>query len=145
VSVDLGPLRGFVGYQLRRAQLTVFGRFSAALQGLDLTPGQFAVLIVVDRNPGLTQSATGAALGLQRTNFTPLLHELEARKLVARVASSIDRRAKALALTDAGHRLLTRALTLHERLDADIVERLGQSGRKTLLRLLQTLTAEDPQ
>lgn len=136
-SVD--ALNSRVGYLLRRAQLVVSADFREALAELDLRPGQFTVLVVIDRNPGLTQSQVGNALGIDRANFVAVIKGLEARGLVARTASSHDRRSKGLALTAAGRRLLQRALRVHDLHEQRIVRRLGAAGRERLVELLARL------
>lgn len=139
VEVDLGPLNDFVGYRLRRAQLSVFAGFELALREIGLSPGQLSVLVVIARNPGLTQSEVCAALGIQRANFTPLLHELQAKALAIREVSPADRRSNALRLTPLGREVLGRALMLHERLEKRIGSCLGEEGHAQLLDLLHKL------
>ncbi len=39
-ELDLGILPGLLGYQLRRAQVTVFQHFAGALGDWNVTPGQ---------------------------------------------------------------------------------------------------------
>lgn len=138
-AVDLGPLGEFTGYRLRRAQLSVFAGFEQALRGIGLSPGQLSVLVVIGRNPGLTQSDVCAALGIQRANFTPLIHELEARGLAIREVLPADRRSNALRLTPVGREVLGRALALHERLEKRITSCLGETGHSQLLDLLRKL------
>ncbi len=138
-AVDLGPLGGFIGYRLRRAQLSVFAGFELALREIGLTPGELSVLIVIARNPGLTQSDVCAALGIQRANFTPLLHALEADGLAIREVLPVDRRSNALRLTAHGGEVLARALALHERLEKRITACLGEAGRAQLIDLLRQL------
>ena len=139
--IDLGPLTGFVGYRLRRAQLAVSAGFELALRELGLSPGQMSVLVAIWRNPGLTQSDVCAALGIQRANFTPLLHELEAKGLAMREVRPADRRSNALRLTAAGSEVVSRALALHERLEKRIRSCLGEDGRAQLIEQLQKLEA----
>jgi DNA-binding MarR family transcriptional regulator len=138
-AVDLGPLSGFIGYRLRRAQLSVFAGFEQALREIDLSPGQLSVLVVISRNPGLTQSDVCTALGIQRANFTPLLHELEAMGLATRQVLPADRRSNTLRLTSLGRDVVVRALALHERLERRITDCLGESGRAQLAELLRKL------
>src|SRR4030095_1088059 len=107
-NVDLGPLPGLIGYVLRRAQLVVFQDFFAAFAPFDIRPAQFAVLTVIERNPGLTQSQVAAALGIKRTNFVGLLHALETRGLAERRQAARDRRSYALYLTAQGAALMRR-------------------------------------
>ncbi len=138
-TVDLGPLSGFIGYRLRRAQLSVFAGFEQALREIGLSPGQLSVLVVISRNPGLTQSDVCTALGIQRANFTPLLHALEAMGLAIRQVLPADRRSNTLRLTALGREVLVRALALHERLERRITDCLGESGRAQLAELLRKL------
>ncbi len=139
--VDLGPLREFVGYRLRRAQLSVLAAFESALRELGLSAGQLSVLVVIAHNEGLRQSDVCTALGIQRANFTPLLHELEARGFAIRQVLPADRRSNSLRLTPLGREVLVRALALHERLEKRLTSCLGAGGRAQLVELLRKLEA----
>jgi DNA-binding MarR family transcriptional regulator len=140
-AVDLGPLSASVGYGLQRAQLAARSAVVAALAKVDLSPTRFAVLNVIERNPGLSQKDTCAALGIQATNFTPLLHDLERRGLIARRISPTSRRTNMLDLTPAGKRLLERALGVHSALEQRIARSLGAERRDLLLLLLEQVAA----
>lgn len=82
--MKLAPLSGYVGYTLRRAQMAVFADFNQTMRGLDLRPGQFAVLVLIDQNPGASQSSISAALGIQKAKFVAVIADLDARALGAR-------------------------------------------------------------
>ncbi|HSG63964.1 MAG TPA: MarR family winged helix-turn-helix transcriptional regulator [Gammaproteobacteria bacterium] len=138
-GIDLGPLNQQVGYVLRRAQIAVFSDSIAYLNDVDLRPTQFGVLMVIDQNPGLTQSDVCLALGIQKANFVPLLNELEHRGLAVRRKGKADRRAYALYLTAAGRALLGRARALQAKYEKDLTRRLGNRGREQLLALLGRL------
>jgi DNA-binding MarR family transcriptional regulator len=135
---ELGALTEYVGYALRRAQVALFGDFIRTLAEVDLRPAQFSVLIVIDGNPGLLQSRAGAALGVQKANFVPLLRELERRGLVRRVA--IDGRSNGLHLTAAGKRLLARARRLHDEHHMRVAALIGEADRRRLIALLGRLS-----
>jgi DNA-binding MarR family transcriptional regulator len=138
-GLALGMLNASVGYMLRRAQLAVFADFGATLAELDLRPGQFAALMVIDRNRGVTQSEVCATLGIWRTNFVAVIDDLERRGLARRVSSPGDRRSKALALTAAGEQMLQRAAELQRAHETRVGRRLGPGGREQLLRILGQL------
>jgi DNA-binding MarR family transcriptional regulator len=142
-AVSLGGLDELVGYGLRRAQLAVFADFVEALADLDLRPGPFSVLVVVDANPGLSQAAVGDALGIQRANFVPLAADLERRGLLARAPSVTDRRQNALRLTPEGRRLLRRAWAAVNAHEQRVAGRLGHDGRQQLLALLGAVAGPD--
>jgi DNA-binding MarR family transcriptional regulator len=139
--VDMAPLQGYLGYALRRAQMLAYADFIAALSELNLSPGQFGVLTVIDTNPGLRQSEVSGALGIQKTNFVAVLNEFERRGLAVRKPAAGDRRSYALYLTAAGQALLRRARAAQARHEAHLVNRIGEQGREQLLTLLGRLTA----
>lgn len=139
-AVDMGRMHGYLGYQLRRAQMLAYSDFIAALSALDLSPGQFGVLTVIDSNPGLRQSEVCAALGIQKTNFVAVVNAFERRGIVVRKDSAGDRRSYALHLTAEGKSLLRRARAAQARHEARLVRRLGPRGRTQLLGLLEKLT-----
>jgi DNA-binding MarR family transcriptional regulator len=137
--VRFGPLTDYVGYALRRAQMSSVTGFLDAMKEVDLRPTQFAVLTLINENPGVRQTEVCAALGLQKANFVPLLNELQRRGLTLRKEGVPDRRSSALHLTAHGEALLKRARELHAKWEEQIAARLGASGREQLLELLKKL------
>jgi DNA-binding MarR family transcriptional regulator len=138
-ATDLAGLDKQVGYMLRQAQLAVFADFVASQKGTVARPGQFSILAVIDRNPGLSQSRVCAALGIKRANLVTVIDHLEFLGLVRRDTSATDRRSNRLQLTPAGRRALRSALddqALHE---ARITRLLGIAGRRTFLEQLAKL------
>jgi len=136
----MNPLNGYVGYALRRAQGVIYADFNDTLSRLDLRPGQFAVLALIDQNPGTTQSSVSTALGVQKANFVATIADLEDRGFVVRRKSASDGRSYALDLTARGRRLLQRAAQLQSVHEARVIERLGIAGRQQLLELLDKLS-----
>ena len=138
-SVRFGPLGDYLGYALRRAQMASVTGFLDAMKAVDLRPTQFAVLILIQQNPGVRQTEVCAALGLQKANFVPLLNELQRRGLAVRKEGVPDRRSSALHLTEHGAAVLQRASELHTQWEERLVARLGVGGREQLLELLKKL------
>ena len=50
-ALQLGELSEQLGYVLKRAQLKVFENFLRCMASLQLTPAQFSVLLLVEKNP----------------------------------------------------------------------------------------------
>jgi DNA-binding MarR family transcriptional regulator len=140
-AVKMTPLSGYVGYALRRAQGVIFADFNHTLAELSLRPGQFAVLMMIDQNPGASQSDVSAALGIQKANFVATIADLEKRGLVRRRKSESDARTYSLGLTPRGRTLLQRAAELQSLHEARVTEQLGKEGRLQLLGLLDRLSA----
>ena len=137
--VKLTPLSGYVGYALRRAQYAIFADFHHTLRELDLRPGQFAVLILIDQNPGASQSKVSAALGIQRPNFVATIADLEKRGLVRRRKSDSDGRTYLLGLTSRGRSILQYASELQSQHEKRVIAQIGSEGHLQLLSLLERL------
>ena len=138
-EVDLGPLPGFVGYLLRRAQLSVFEAYHRRFAALDLRPAEFSLLLVVDRNVGLTQRCLAETLGIRPSNLVGVVARLLARALIEQHASPRDRRTISLRLTASGRVLLAQAMTLARELDREVTAELSTKEREKLLDLLSVL------
>src|SRR5215831_15866305 len=108
-ALQMGELSDLLGYALKRAQLKVFEDFLRCVAPLQLTPAQFSVLLLLERNAGRNQSEVASALGIRRPNFVAMLDGLEARGLCARSRSTHDRRSHVLSLTEKGRAALARA------------------------------------
>jgi len=133
-----GVLPGLLGYRLRLAQQAVFRDFGESVS--DLPPGRVGILLLVDANPGVTQSRLARAVGLDRSTLVGVLHALEARELVERRRGE-DRRTNGLWLTRSGRALvasLKRRIRVHER---RVAARLTPAERAQLLALLEKLAA----
>ena len=141
--LQIGELSELLGYALKRAQLKVFEDFLRCVASLQLTPAQFSVLILIEKNPGRNQTEIANTLGILRPNFVAMLDALESRDLCARIRSTNDRRSHILVLTDKGRSVLARAkklvATKHE---ARLNELLGPDSRTALLAMLAKIAGE---
>lgn len=140
-TVDLGHLPELTGYLLRRAQLAVFQDFLRSYAEVDIRPGQYAVLTVIEHNPGLTQSQVSNALGIKRANLVALLDSLESRGLAERAPVASDRRSYALYLTDDGRKLMQRLHAINAAHERRVTTRIGPEGRVRLRALLNEVIA----
>jgi DNA-binding MarR family transcriptional regulator len=128
-----GALPELLGYRLRLAQQAVFRDFAASVQGL--SPGRVGLLILIDANPGVTQSRLAEAVRRDRSTMVGVLDQLEDRGLVER-RQGADRRTNGLWLTRAGRALLAQALRAIARHERRIAARLTAADRRRLLQLL---------
>jgi DNA-binding MarR family transcriptional regulator len=142
-AIELGELSELLGYVLKRAQLKIFEDFLRCVAPLQLTPAQFSVLLLLDRNPGRNQTEIANTLGILRPNFVAMLDALESRDLCARMRSANDRRSHNLVLTDKGKAILARAKKLvaakHESRLNDL---LGAGNRAALVAMLSRIANE---
>ena len=138
LNLDLLPT--LIGYNLRRAQISVFSDFEKTMKNVGITPGQFGVITLISANTGITQSALARAVGIERSTMVAVIDALEERNLLERHPSPIDRRSNALVLSSKGADLFKilkpMVLDHEERIAVDI-----SSEEKTqLLQLLSKLT-----
>ncbi len=92
VAIDFGPLAGWFGFHLRMAQLASFQSFREQARNIDLSPGRFAALTVIGRNPGISQTALSRSIGADKSTMTPALDYLVKRHLVRRSRTENDKR-----------------------------------------------------
>jgi DNA-binding MarR family transcriptional regulator len=142
-ALQMGELSELLGYSLKRAQLRIFEDFLRCVAPLQLTPAQFSVLLLLDRNPGRNQTEIANTLGILRPNFVAMLDVLESRDLCTRMRSSNDRRSHILVLTDKGKAVLARAKKLvASKHEARLNELLGPANRAALLSMLTKIAQE---
>jgi DNA-binding MarR family transcriptional regulator len=141
-EIDLGMLPELIGYHVRLAQMAVFSDFERSLGALDLSPGLFGLLVIVEANPGLRQIQLAAAARLDRSTLVPALDKLEARGLVERHAAPDDRRSNGLFLTRSGIGLLQRAKAIVRDHEQRIAGALTTDERAHLVRCLDRLAPE---
>lgn len=134
-----GPLPALLGYRLRLAQQAVFRDFAASVG--ELSPGRVGILLLLEANPGVTQSRLARAVSLDRSTMVGIVDMLEGRGLVERRRGQ-DRRTNGLWLTAEGRAAATRLkrrIQAHER---RVAARLSAEERAQLLALLEKLTGQ---
>jgi DNA-binding MarR family transcriptional regulator len=141
-SIRFGPLEYWVGFNLRMAQESAFQAFSRRSQEIGESPGRFATLTIIARNPGISQTELSHANGRDKSSLTPVVEDLVRRGLVERKRMRQDRRTYRLNLTPAGKKTLTnltRCARRHERVMDGII---GPRDRKRFIQILKRLAAE---
>ncbi len=95
---------------LQRAARAVGRRFDQALRALDLTNGQFSLLMSLNRSQPPKIGDVARLLAMDRTTLTANLKPLERRGLVEVAVDKADKRTRRLRLTPAGQELLAAAV-----------------------------------
>lgn len=140
--VQLGRLESSLGYRLRQAQLRMFTGFNRLLAPYELTPGLYRVLVLIEANPGMNQTALSLALGVDRSTVVGVIDKLESPGWVKRSSSGTDRRAYALVLTRTGESLLQDVAPIVDVYEKQATARLTDGDRQQLMRLLPTIAAD---
>lgn len=140
--IDFGPLATWIGFNLRMAQESTFQAFSHLSKEVGESPGRFATLTIIARNPGISQTELSQASGRDKSSITPVIEDLVRRGLVERKRMRSDRRAWRLTLTSSGKRTLAtlmRCARTHER---NLDRIIGRNDRARFLVILKKLAAE---
>lgn len=133
----LVPMRGLLGYQLRRAWLAMAADLGQRLDDLQLTGMSLSVLLMIEANPGISQSELAAQLEIKRANMTPLAANFSERGLIERRAT--DGRSFGLRLTAAGQALAQRAWASVDENEQRFLSRLSPGQPAQLRALLLAL------
>lgn len=131
------PLTSFPGYSLRRAANATGVELAQRLSGLGLRQSDASLLMLVQANPGVTASALGRQLDIQRANMVPILKRLEDAGLIDR--APIDGKSQGVALTPAGRERLAEARRIIERFERELLERIPEEHREHLLPALDAI------
>jgi DNA-binding MarR family transcriptional regulator len=140
------PVTEFAGQLFFRLWRAMHTRTAALLGSIGLTPALFALLNVVGAREGAIQQELGSALGIDRSTMVSLIDQLESAGLAARRPSAADRRAREIAITPKGRRVLQRARGLISRVEDEVFAGLTADERRELLALLRrALDSAPPQ
>lgn len=111
---------------VQRAARALARRFDEAFRPLDLTNGQFSLLMSLNRPQPPSIGSVAALLAMDRTTLTAALKPLVRRGLVAISVDKNDRRSRLLAIRPAGRALLAKGFPIwrqtHRNLERDVVQ-----------------------
>jgi DNA-binding MarR family transcriptional regulator len=140
-AVRLGVLGDYIGFHLRMAQGASFRAFQRHTGVSKLKPGWFAVLTLIDNNPGITPVTLSRASGRDKSTLTPVLRDLTREKLIRREGVPSDRRSYALHLTPAGAETLAHLAACAAAHDRELDEIVGDQ-KPMLIDLLRRIVTE---
>ena len=138
-QVDTRYLQSLMGYNARRAALSIIELFLERLAPYGLKPVDFSVMSTIGHNPGVTSRQLCAALNLLPPNLVGLIQSLEARGLIERKPHPHDGRAVGLHATPKGQALMVQAEQTATELETEKTAKLTPAERKTLVALLQKI------
>jgi DNA-binding MarR family transcriptional regulator len=138
-KIDTSYLETLLGYNARRAALTIIEVFLERMTVYDLRPVDFSVLSLITHNPGISSRQLCTALNILPPNLVGMINALEKRELIFRKPHPTDGRITGLHLTVSGISLMQKAEKTAIELEEDASAKLTTTERKTLMRLLQKI------
>ena len=137
----MGVLDGYFLFNLRWAHARCVPPLQAARRHPGLRPGWFALLSLINDNPGITPLALSRASGRDKSTLTPLLRDLLREKLIQREETPADRRSYTLRLTAKGGEALEHLAVCAAAHDREIAAIAGDQ-KPALLALLRRIATE---
>ena len=138
------PVAEFAGQLLFRLWRASHVRAADALGSVGLTPALFALLNVIGAREGAIQQELGSVLGIDRSTMVSLIDQLESAGLAKRRPSATDRRAREIAITPKGRRVLQRARRSLSEAEDEVLAGLSAKDRRELLTLLRRALESAP-
>lgn len=121
---------------VQRAARSLARRFDEAFRPLELTNGQFSMLMSLNRPDPPPMGRVADLLAMDRTTLTAALKPLERRGLIRIAQDKTDRRTRILILTERGRALLARAAPIWKQTHAEIENQLSSTKLDDLLKSL---------
>lgn len=136
---DMSELHDLLGFNLALASAIFIRDVNAACGELGISAKQFSILSMIANNYGISQVDIAAALMTDRATMMAIVDRLEARKLISRERSKIDRRRQHLILTARGVEVLTEARRAIKQSEQRLLRGLAPKDVTRLRSLLQQL------
>jgi DNA-binding MarR family transcriptional regulator len=124
---------------VQRAARALARRFDDAFRPLDLTNGQFSLMMSLNRPEPAGMASVAKLLAMDQTTLTAALKPLQRRGLLEIATSPVDRRARLLTLTPKGKRLLARAVPIWKSTHLAVESLLHDGDPDNLRRNLHSL------
>ena len=145
VAIDVAPTTEVFSdnlcWLLSKAAHSLTTEMTAGLDGLGVSPRAHCVLAGAMTGEH-TQSELARMVDLDKTTMVVTLDELEAAGLAERRPSPTDRRARVIAVTEAGRRKVNEAEEISERIRQDVLSVLPPDDREAFLSALSRLVRE---
>lgn len=133
-----GRLEASPIHLLHRACQCAGDIFQREIDERELTPRQYAILLTVSQNEGLSQTHLVEKTGIDRSTLADVVRRMLKKGLLQRRRTREDARAYAVKLTEEGWRVLESADPLAKRVDEKVLAALPGPQRE---RFVQDLNA----
>lgn len=124
------------GHLIRRCNQYAFDLYTQEVGSSELTPRQFAVLLTVDQNEGLSQTDLVRRTGIDRSTLADMISRLLKRNLLSRKRTESDARANSVTITAEGRRALNTVKDKVMAAENRILDPLPVSLRPNFLKAL---------
>ena len=136
---EIYSMPGHLIRRLNQISISIFTNSMAEIN-LDITPVQYAALSVISTNPGIDQAGLAGMIAYDCVTIGGVVNRLVQKKLITRMVSKRDRRARELVISAAGEELLKELRPVVKKLQPEIMKGLTETEAETFLKLLKKTT-----
>jgi MarR family transcriptional regulator, transcriptional regulator for hemolysin len=136
----MSGIRLDLAFLLNQSAYAFSAHLGTALRDLGINVREFCVLMKAAEEER-TQNVVAELAMLDKTTMVTTLDSLERAGLAERRVSASDRRARIVAVTAKGRKILERAYTVYDEVVERSLEGLDPATRSTFLEALQSLAA----
>lgn len=135
-------LNGTLGYAIKRAQMRSVELLGDIINASGLTPAKMTALSLIGTESGISQSALGEKLNINRASVVKVVDTLEVLGFVVRHPTPGDRRSYSLALTNEGKIRLGKLHAQVQEFEKSISSKLSVEERGQLISLLERVAVQ---
>jgi len=135
------PVEEYVCTRIRRAEQALMAHHEAVLRGYGLTMTQYAVLLTLSREDGMSGAQLARACGVTQQSMATVLIGMQNKGLIDRQPSAVHAKVMIATLTGAGHDLLEHAYPQVIVLERALTDRFTPDEHKLFCEFLDRATA----
>lgn len=135
--LNWGLLSGAMGTTVRLLRNELTTRIVTAYAPFNLRSGALSTMVLIDANPGCSQSEIARELAIDDSAMVAIIDELETRGIAMRSRSATDRRRNTLSLTPDGRTFMLSMLEQGLGVEKPIRDALSPDEMAMLIRLLR--------
>ena len=142
-EAETSDLEDLIGYNLKRAYVTVLADFRKTLGEDGFSTRVFSALSLCVQYPNITQSELARMMGIERSGLVAIVDELEGKGYLRRVPVPRDRRVQALVPSAAGRKAYAEAIAAVRTHEDRLLAGMSADEKETLLDLLRKIRAAE--
>lgn len=140
-KIEFASLSGLLGYQLRQAQTASFRDLAGPLRDLNVTPGEFSLMTIVQANPQIRQIDLVQIYRLDKSTMSVAVSRLVRRGLLVQQKLPADRRFHGLRLTRTGEEVLETVTEIVQDQERRMAAAVGDADWDTTMEALRRIVA----
>ncbi len=137
-TLDVSPV-----HLLHRAGQRAAEIFDNAVGGKGLTPRQYAILLALSENEGVSQTDLVERTGIDRSTLADVVRRMIKKGLVLRRRTKEDQRAYAVRLSEKGRISLNETIAAANAADQRVLSSLSADKRKQFLENLSAVASAE--